>query len=78
MISSELKQIILKELGLDDYPIRAEMKAFEVPGWDSLSHVRIICAIENAYRIKFRNVEIVRLRSIGDLQQLIGQKLDNR
>ncbi len=75
MITPELKKIVLGELELDDFPMNDEMKAFEVPGWDSLSHVRIICAIEKAYKIKFRNVEIVRLRSVGDLQKLIDQKL---
>lgn len=75
MITPELKKIVLGELELEDFPMNDEMKAFEVPGWDSLSHVRIICAIEKAYKIKFRNVEIVRLRSVGDLQKLIDQKL---
>ena len=78
MISPELKRIVLGELELSDFPMTDEMKAFEVPGWDSLSHVRIICAIEKAFKIKFRNVEIVRLRSIGDLQQLVDQKLSNQ
>ena len=75
MITPELKKIVLGELELEDFPMNDDMKAFEVPGWDSLSHVRIICAIEKAYKIKFRNVEIVRLRSVGDLQKLIDQKL---
>lgn len=78
MITPELKKIILGELSLDDFPLHDDLKAFEVPGWDSLSHVRIISAIEKAFELKFRNVEVVRLRSVGDLQRLIDQKKANR
>jgi acyl carrier protein len=51
------------------------MTADTVPGWDSLSHVRIISAIEDAYSIRFQTSEIVRLRYVGQLQALIDKKI---
>ncbi len=75
MISERLKQTILKELKLDDYDIRPEMRADEVPGWDSLSHINVILAVEKEYGVRFKGVEVLRLKNIGDLQKLVDSKL---
>lgn len=75
MISDELKKTILETLKLDDFDINDETIAPEVPGWDSLSHVNVIIAVEKHFNIRFKNMEILRLKSIGDLQKLINSKL---
>jgi acyl carrier protein len=71
MISEKLKRIILKELDLDDWPIEDRTTATSVPGWDSLSHARIIAAVEDAYGVRFRLGDIVRLADVGQLQALV-------
>jgi acyl carrier protein len=45
-----------------------------VPGWDSLSHVRVIIAIEENYGIRFKTLEIIRLKNVGQLQRVIDAK----
>ena len=42
MISPRLKSVILRELQLEDYDLQSDTVATAVPGWDSLSHVRIL------------------------------------
>jgi acyl carrier protein len=74
MISQRLKAVILKELGLEDFDLHDEILANQVPGWDSLSHIRILTAIENEYKITFRILEIMKLKKLGDLQFLIDSK----
>ncbi len=74
MISDRLKQTILSELGLDEFDLRDETVAAEVPGWDSLSHARVICAVEAEYETRFRSLELLKLRSVGDLQALVDLK----
>jgi acyl carrier protein len=71
MISEKLKKVILEELELEAWDIHDRTTAGTVPGWDSLSHVRIISAVEAAYGIRFKISEIVRLRDVGQLQGLI-------
>jgi Acyl carrier protein len=78
LISEQLKTIILRELRLKDFSLSDDTKAFQVPGWDSLSHMKIISAVEKSFSIRFRNVEIIRLKSVGDLQTLIDAKLQRR
>lgn len=75
MISEELKKVIMEALKLDNFDLKDETTAPEVPGWDSLNHVNVILAVEKHYNIRFKNLEILRLKNVGDLQKLIYSKL---
>ena len=75
MISDELKTVIVKELGLDDWDMQDETVATEVPGWDSLSHVRVITAVEDAFGVRFRSLEVIKLKNVGELQKLVDKKV---
>ena len=48
--------------------------AQDVDGWDSLTHVNLVLAVEKAFRIRFTTSEIVALKNVGDLQDLIQRK----
>jgi acyl carrier protein len=75
MIKHDLKRVILDELGLEDWQMNDESTAAEVPGWDSLNHANVILAVEKAFGVRFSNVEVLKLSSIGDLQRLLDSKL---
>jgi acyl carrier protein len=77
MVTEELKRVILSVLKLDDWDITDETVAPQVPGWDSLNHVNVILAIEAHFHIRFKPIEVLKLKSIGDLQRLVTSKLDN-
>jgi acyl carrier protein len=74
MISSRLKAVILRELDLEDFEITKTTTADSIPGWDSLSHVRIIVAVEAEYGIRFSTREVLNLKKVGDLQDLVERK----
>jgi acyl carrier protein len=78
MISDGLKKIVLRELDLDDYDFQDTTTANMVPGWDSLTHIQIIVAVEKYYKIKFKGIEILKIQNMGELQQLIDSKLSAR
>jgi acyl carrier protein len=63
MISNRLKRTILSALNLDEFDLLDETVAGEVPGWDSLSHGRVICAIEAEYGTRFKSLEFLKLRT---------------
>jgi acyl carrier protein len=75
MITPELKQVLLTALALDDWDITADTLASQVPGWDSLSHVNVILAVEQHFKVRFKSGEVLRLKSVGDLQRLVDSKL---
>jgi acyl carrier protein len=76
MIDEKFKKVILDELELDDFDITDDTRADQVPGWDSLSHINIILAIEKNFNIRFKGLEVLRCKNIGDLQKLVNSKLE--
>ncbi len=77
MISDKLKQIILNELNLKEFDLKDETTANQVPGWDSFNHINVILAVEKEYNVKFKGLEILRVKNIGELQKLVDSKLQN-
>jgi len=75
MISARLKQVILEELALSDFEFDDATKASDVPGWDSLRHVGVIMAVEKAFGTRLRTAEVLRLKTVADLQRLLDVKL---
>ena len=77
MISDRLQKIILKELNLDSFDFKDETTANQVPGWDSFNHINVILAVEKEYNVKFKGLEILRVKNIGELQKLVDSKAPN-
>ena len=75
MISAELKRVILECLNLDDWDLRDDTIAAEVPGWDSLNHVNVILAVEKHFNTRFKTYELLNLKNVGDLQRLLDSKM---
>lgn len=77
MISDRLKNIILKELNLTNFNIEDSTIASQVPGWDSFNDLNIILAIEKDYNLRFKGLEILKVKNIGELQKLIDSKIQS-
>ncbi len=58
----------------EDIVLTPETTANEVDGWDSLSHAILISAVELKFQVKFSTREVLRLKNVGDLVQLIDSK----
>lgn len=71
LIDPRLTRIILDALNLKSFPLKRGTRSFEVPGWDSLSHVTVIMAVEDAYNVRFKTGDLVALQSVGELQALL-------
>ncbi|MHB9010755.1 MAG: acyl carrier protein [Ignavibacteriaceae bacterium] len=75
MVTERLQKIILNELKLDSFDLRDETTANQVPGWDSFNHINVILAVEKDYNIRFKGLEILKVKNIGELQKLVDSKL---
>lgn len=78
MVSDRLKKTILEQLDLDDWEIVDSTTADQVAGWDSLSHAKIVAAVEDAFGVRFATMEVLRLKNVGELQALVDAKLKAR
>jgi acyl carrier protein len=68
---TEVFRIVFEDDTIVLYP---EMTANDVEGWDSLSHILLILAIENKFKIKFSQKELLTLKNVGSLVYLIENK----
>ncbi len=59
----------------DDLDIRPEMTANDVDGWDSLSHVNLILAVEKGFGIRFTQRELLTFKNVGDLLKSIERQV---
>lgn len=58
----------------DDVTPTDATAANDVEEWDSLSHVRLIVAVEQAFGVRFTNAEVERFRCFGDLVDSVVAK----
>ena len=54
--------------------LRDEMTAQEVKGWDSISHIDLVLALERKFKIKLTTGEVSKLKNVGDLVTLVRKK----
>ena len=73
-IQSELTTVFRDVFDEPSLVLRDDLTASDVEGWDSLSHINMIVAVERAFRIKFALADISRLKNVGELISLIEQK----
>ena len=58
----------------DSLSLRPELTAADVPGWDSLNHIRLLVTIERKLNVKFSVTEVADLKTVGDLMKVIESK----
>jgi acyl carrier protein len=73
-ILAELREIMIDVFDIDELEINDATTAEDVEEWDSLSHVRLVVAVERKFGFKFKNSEIESLKTVGDLVGLIQSK----
>ena len=73
-----MNQIFQNVFDDDTIQINPAMTANDIDGWDSLSHVNLILAVEAEFRIRFNNKELLLLKKVGDLYSVIENKLQGK
>ncbi|HNX01913.1 MAG TPA: acyl carrier protein [Candidatus Cloacimonadota bacterium] len=73
-IVTEVEQVVEKILK-HKVTLEDETIAGEVQGWDSLTHMEIIVAIEKHFNIKFSFMDIMNFQNMGSMFDCISNKL---
>lgn len=47
--------------------------ADDVEGWDSLTHIQLVSAVEEHFGIKFKLMEIMKFNHVGDMCDCIAK-----
>lgn len=59
-----------------DIQLTGEMTADDVEGWDSLSHMNLIMAVENRFNIRFKPKEVLGFKNVGELASCVESKIN--
>jgi len=73
-IYTQLTDIFHDVFDDDSIQVRSELTADDVDEWDSLSHIRLVLAIEKKFGLKFSAAEVGRLKNVGEFVSLIQSK----
>ena len=74
-LEDKLNQIFRRVFDDNDINITPETTANDIDGWDSLSHVNLIVAIEAKFGIRFSQKELLTFKNVGELLKSIRSKI---
>lgn len=74
-ILNELQPIFQDVFDDEDLVVTNESNAENIDDWDSLSHIRLVVAIEKQFGIKFAFGELQGLKNVGEMIEVIEKKL---
>jgi acyl carrier protein len=75
-ILEDVTKIIRDVLELPDLNLKLDTSAEDVDEWDSMTHMQLIAAIEDKYKIRFALGELQTLKNVGDMIQMIRSKIN--
>lgn len=73
-IMAELEKIFAEALQEEQVTLTDETTAADVEGWDSVSNMIIISEVEKHFGLKLKLREIIRMKDVGALCDLIVEK----
>ena len=74
-ILEELQPLFRDILDQPNLRITRESNSSNVEGWDSLAHINLVTAIEQEYNVKFSIDELLELKNVGEMVDLMEIKL---
>ena len=73
-ISEQVRGIISDVLGVPVASLNADSSPKTVEVWDSVQHLSVVMALEQAMGVQFEPEEIDRMRSVGAIETLVSEK----
>lgn len=74
-VKHRLEQLFRELFNDDEIVLGDELKAGDVPGWDSLANVNLMFSVEQEFGIAFADSEFGELSSIGELRRAIERRI---
>ncbi len=74
----QLTEIFRDTLEEPDIELGRETTADDVDGWDSVTNIQLLVAIEQSFHISLMTGEIAGLNNVGELADLIAARTGGR
>lgn len=77
-LDTRIKEVMAQVLDIDARLIDDDYAREETSTWDSLSHLRLVTALEDSFGIKFTMKEVEEMQRFGAIRERIAAHLQNR
>lgn len=74
-MNEKLTSIVAETFLLDEQEVQDDLERESVEMWDSLNHLRLITAVEEAFGIKLAMSQIESIGSVADLRVTVESHL---
>lgn len=75
-VLKKLEKIFEDVFAYDEIMLNEDTNANDIEGWDSLTHITILEAVQDEYGVKFNLDEIIEMKNVGDIINAILNKVD--
>jgi acyl carrier protein len=58
----------------DSLSVTPATTAADIEDWDSLSHITLMAAVEDEFRMKFSMKEVVEMKNVGEMVAIIAAR----
>jgi acyl carrier protein len=73
-VLNKVEDIFRDILDEESLILTRDTTANDVDGWDSLTHIQLIVAIEKQFKVKFSSKEILSWKNVGELLDSLQAK----
>ena len=74
-VLEKLAAIFNYTLDTEDIVLTDATKADDVEGWDSLTHIQLVVAVEKHFKCRFTSKEIQSWKNVGEMvDSILGKK----
>ena len=77
-VLAELTTLLNEVLERTDVEINEATTAKDVDGWDSLNHAIFIGEIQKHFSVKFALREVIGLKQVGNICDLVIERIENK
>lgn len=74
-VDRQVREVMAGVFDVDPETIGEGFRRDDAPAWDSMNHLRLISALEEAFGIRFTMKEVGEIESFDHLRQRVAERL---
>ncbi len=74
-VDRQVREVMAGVLDVEAEALDDGFRRDDASAWDSMNHLRLISALEEAFGIRFTMKEVGEMESFGDVRQRVAERL---
>lgn len=70
----KLKDAFVKTFNVNPDVIKDDLKYRDIPQWDSLAHMKLVAALEDAFDVMFETEQVLDMSSYAKAREILSQE----